>query len=104
MKKSIFRKTFGNSPSIKLIDFFLGSPEFDFSLKEISRETGISWITLNRLIPDFVGMGMLKETRQVGKAKMYILNKSDEVVMELINVEKVLVRKFCENEQISVEA
>ncbi len=100
MEKSIFRKTFGDSPAVRVLDFLLGSPEFDFSLSEISRETGVSWITLNKIWPLFVKMEIVNETRQIGRAKMFMLNRNSEIVNDLIDVERSLVKKFCEDEHI----
>ncbi|RLG69284.1 MAG: hypothetical protein DRO07_02550 [Candidatus Iainarchaeum archaeon] len=43
--ETLFAKTFGNSPFIRMADFFLDNKLFDFSKKEIIEELGMSKTT-----------------------------------------------------------
>ena len=38
--ETLFAKTFGNSPFIRMVDFFLDNKLFDFSKKEIIEKLG----------------------------------------------------------------
>jgi len=99
MDKSVFRMAFGDSPIIKLIDFLIDSPEFDFSMTEISKETGISWITLNKLFPVFEKLGIIMETRQIGRARMYMINKNSPITRYWISIHTAVVDKYYEAEE-----
>lgn len=41
MHKFAFRIVFGDSPIVEVIDFFLGNREFDYSLKDIAKNSDV---------------------------------------------------------------
>jgi len=49
--QTAFVETFGSSPLIRVLDFFLTYREFDYPMSEIVENTGVGWTTLNSLIP-----------------------------------------------------
>jgi len=52
-------------------------------LKTISEATGLSFRTLQRIMPQLVKEGLILKTRTVGKSKMYIINKKSTIVKKL---------------------
>ncbi|MBS3056235.1 MAG: hypothetical protein J4473_02250 [Candidatus Aenigmarchaeota archaeon] len=98
--ESLFVRMLGNSPALRLIDFFIGSPDFDFSMTEISKDTGISWVVLERIIPEFLNAGVIKETRQVGKSKMFMLNEENEISKYLIGMDKIICTNHWDNAEV----
>jgi len=84
MEESLFIQIFGNSPTIKILNHLLIFREFDYSLSDIAKESGVAWSTLNLLWPNLEKNKLVKHTRNVGKAKMYKLNMKNEVVQKLV--------------------
>lgn len=91
--ESLLIKAFGNSPKLRIVDFFLDNKLFDFSKKEVIEETGMSKPTLYKYWDDLTKFGLIKETRKFGKAKLYALNMESPVVQELIEIERRLIEQ-----------
>lgn len=83
-EKSVFIELFGESPQIKILNHLLIFREFDYSLTDIAKESGVAWSTLNLLWPELEKNKLVEHTRNVGKAKMYKLNSENKVVEKLI--------------------
>lgn len=96
--KSSFRIVFGNSPLIKVIDFFLDNQEFDYSLTDIAKNADVGWATLHQFWKDLVNFGFVKKTRQIGRAELYVLNKENPIVKELIKIDLVISKFLLEEE------
>ena len=78
--QSVFLSTFGDSPTLRVMDFLVVNEDFDYSMTDIANSSGVGYSTLklfwNRLEKDRI----VEQTRTVGKAKMYKLNLSNPVV------------------------
>jgi predicted AAA+ superfamily ATPase len=81
--KTILVETFGNSPIIKIIDFFIDNPLFDYSKEELIKDLGISKVTFYKYFSILESNGIVEVTRKVGKAKMYKLNERSEVTKKI---------------------
>jgi DNA-binding transcriptional ArsR family regulator len=104
MNETAFVRVFGKSPIIKLLDFLiLERGLFDYSISELSENTGISWVTADKLIKSFVKTGIVKKTRKVGTADMYALNEENPITQALIGVYNMLSKIMIEGEGIRVE-
>lgn len=77
------RHVFGDRPVPKVIDFLLVHRNWDYPLSTIAEATGVSYRTLQKIVPFLVKRGILKETREVGKAKLYTLNFESPSVKKL---------------------
>jgi len=106
---TIFTEAFGNSPVIKVLDFLIEGRELDYSLTDIAKNSGVGWTTLHRIWDNMLGLRLVKQTRVIGKAKLFRLNMESDVVKKLIKVydallvqetEKTLNKKF--NKRIEV--
>ena len=84
--KSIFVETFGDSPTIRTLDFFLTFGEFDYSKSQVAGETGISRITIEPIWAKLIKDGLIVKTRVVGRAQMYLLDKTNPKVRELLEL------------------
>jgi len=78
--ESIFLGIFGGNPVLKVLDFFMVCEDFDYSMVSIARNSGIGYSTLKLLWPELMGLGIVIQTRAVGKAKLFKLNKENEIV------------------------
>ena len=91
-EKSSFRVVFGDSPIVKVIDFFLDNAEFDYSLTDIAKNADIGWSTLHQFWNDVVKLGIVVKTRRVGKSDLYKLNTQNPAVKQLIKLDWNLIR------------
>ncbi len=93
MVKSKFVQVFGENPFIKVMDVLIESEMADLSKTEIEKISGISRVTLNKIWPVLVKERIIKKTRELGNAKLYILNKSSPVVKKLIELDNTLIKQ-----------
>lgn len=98
--KTAFIETFGESPTTKVLDFFLTFGDFDYSKTQVAKEIEISRITIEPVWSKLIEMGLLERTRLVGRAEMYKLNKSNQMVKELLGLNLKLGTAFA-NEELS---
>jgi len=87
-EQTVFTSVFGNVPAVRLIDFFLieGS-YFDYSLTDIAKNSGVSWRTLHQIMPKLIKSGIVKQTREIGRAKLYTLNKDNLLAKRLLELQ-----------------
>lgn len=94
--KSVFLEVFGDYPLIKVLDFLITFREFDYPLTEIAENSGIAWSTLYEIFPKLVKLGIVKETRQIGRAKLFKLNVDNPISQKLIEMDEKLMKYFME--------
>lgn len=97
-EKSSFRLVFGNTPVVKVIDFFLDNREFDYSLTDIAKNADIGWSTLHKFWNDLVKLGMVVKTRRIGRAELYRLNMESQTVKKLIELDLNISKKMLDVE------
>ncbi len=95
--KSLFLKQFGDTPQLRVLDFFIDNHFFDFPLTEIARESNVSYNSLKLIMPQFVHNGIVYKTRRIGKSNYYKLNMDNILVKNLIKLDWMLVEKSIEN-------
>lgn len=86
-KQSIFVETFGESPLIKVLDFFLTFSSFDYSKSQVAEETGISRVTLDKIWNELIKKNIIIKTRTIGRADMYKLNVTNQRVRVLMDLD-----------------
>lgn len=97
-KNSVFVETFGETPVIKVLDFFLTFDSFDYSKSQVAEETDVSRITLEKIWKELVDRQIIIKTRTIGRAEMYKLNKENPRVKVLIELSFKLASVFAEEE------
>lgn len=88
--KSVFVETFGESPLVKVIDFFLENYLFDYSKSQVAEQIEISRMTIDKIWEGLIKQEFITKTRVVGRAEMYKLNKSNPKVKALIELDMKL--------------
>ena len=73
-KLSTFLKIFGDTPILRVMDFLIIHKEFDYSMKDLAKFSGVGYSTLKLFWPKLEQNKIVIMTREVGKAKMYQLN------------------------------
>lgn len=95
-EESLLIKALGNSPKMRIIDFFLDNTLFDFSKKEIIEGAGLSKTTFYRIWNDLHSLGIVKVSRTFGKTKLYTLNKESPIAQMLLELDLYLTKKHAE--------
>lgn len=100
---SLFIEAFGiKSPILKVLDFFIDNEGFDYSKTEVMEGTDLSRATLFNVWPKLEDLGLLTATRNVGRAKMYKLNKKNPIVKKLMELDDAIseyyAQKYCNPE------
>ena len=82
---SLFLDYVGDNPRMRLLQYLIEGRDFDYTLTDMLN-AGVSWGTLNYLIPKFVELGMVVQTRKIGRATLYKINQNNFVVQNLIKL------------------
>lgn len=83
MQKTLFRNALGDTPTIRILEVFLEGENLDYCLTDIAEQAQVSWTTLHRVWPGLLKTRLVKQTRTIGRAKMYKLNKNSPAVLQL---------------------
>jgi hypothetical protein len=95
-KNSIFVEIFGESPLIKVLDFFLTFPSFDYSKTQVADEVGISRITMEKIWKELIKKEIIVKTRSIGRAELYRLNTENPRVKILMRIGIELASSYFE--------
>ena len=101
--ESILIRTLGDSPKLRIIDFFLDNPLFDFTKKEVIEALGMSKQTFYKYFPDLEKYGIVTVTRRIGRAKLYRINPKHPLVKMLREYEKKISLQIAEGESVAVK-
>src|SRR3989344_3041339 len=93
MEKTIFTKTVGNTPRIKVLEFLIEGRELDYSLSDIAEGSEIGRTTLFRIWHDFEKLKLVKQTRTIGNAKLFRLNKENSFIKQLVKLFDTLIKE-----------
>ena len=96
-KKSLFIELFGDSPTIRILDFLLTERELDFSISDMARNAGIGRATLYRIWVQLIKNKIIIPTRTIGKSKLYKLNIINPKIKKLIEIDDMLILEELRN-------
>jgi len=96
--QSLLLKTLGDSPKLRIIDFFLDNPLFDFTKKEVIEALGMSKQTFYKYFTDIEEYGLVSISRKIGKASLYKINLENPMVKMLKEYEIQLSLQIAEQE------
>lgn len=96
--ESVVIKTLGNSPKLRIVDFFLDNPMFDFTKKEVIEALGMSKQTFYKYFPELEEYEIVKVSRRIGRAKLYRVNLEHPLVSMLREYEKKVSLQMAEKE------
>jgi len=96
--ESLFLKFLGNTPQLRLIDFFMDNPLLDFTKKEIMEHTGMAKRTFYEYFPIIEKQDIVKIARKIGRAKLYKINKNSDIVKKLRTIERILSMSYLDKE------
>jgi predicted transcriptional regulator len=87
---SIFIKTFGDYPALRIIDFLIESSMFDYPITEIAKNSDVHFQTFQKIWPKFVKNNFVVKTRKLGNSYLYKINKDSPIMQKLIELDKFL--------------
>ena len=91
--KSLFLEYFGDTPQLRVLDFFIDNHFFDFPIVEIARGSNVSYNSLVSFFPSWIERKIVIETRKIGKANYYKLNLNNSFIKNLIKLDWNLAKK-----------
>lgn len=94
--ETLLLKYLGSSPVLRIIDFFLDNPLFDYSKNDIVKNLEMGRVTFFKYWRELEKSGAVKVTRRIGRATMYKLDRENEVVKHLIKLDMALARRAME--------
>lgn len=97
---TILVQVFGSSPETKIISFFMDFPLSDFMQKEVCEATGLNPRTVSDRLSKLKELGIIKDTRKVGKATFYRLYSDAHVVEKIYDLIKTVSMDMALQEQV----
>jgi hypothetical protein len=91
-QENTFIEYFGNTPFIKVLDFLIVGRDFDYSLTEIAKGAQVGWTAFSKVWRVFVEKGIVKHTRDIGKARLHKINTDNPLVHKLIKVHWEIIK------------
>ncbi len=93
---------------MRILQYLIEGKDFDYTLTDMLN-AGVSWGTLNTLMPKLLELGIIIKTRKIGRATLYKINQNNIAVKELIKLyDNLILKKLSQLEQpkkkIEVEA
>ena len=89
--KSLFIGFMGDSPMIRVLDYLLTERELDFSITDMAENAGIGRATLYRIWDGLMKNEIIVHTREIGKAKLFKLNKNNPKIKKLMEMYDMLI-------------
>jgi biotin operon repressor len=96
--ETLLLKYLGNSPTLRIIDFFLDNPLSDYSKNEIASNLAMSRVTFFKYWKELEKSGALIVTRKIGRATLYKLDRTNEIVKQLITLDMTISKKAMEKQ------
>jgi len=93
MENSVFIRTFGNYPLVRIIDFLIYSRDFDYPITELAKNANVNFQTLKKIWKSLEDNGLVKKTRILGGAQLFKINTENPVVQKIIELNNVLCWK-----------
>jgi len=96
MEETLLIRCLGNSPTLRIIDFFLDNRLFDYTKNEVIKNLKMGRVTFFKYWKELEKLGAVKVTRKIGKSKLYKLNEEDEIVQKLMLLDSTLCKRAME--------
>ncbi len=92
----------GDSPRMRILQYLIEGRDFDYTITDLLH-AGVSWGTLNQLVPRLVELGIVVKTRKIGRATLYKINRQQEVSQQLIILYDKLILQQVQNKEREVQ-
>ena len=79
---------------MRILQYLIEGRDFACTLTDLLN-AGVSWGTLNTLIPKLLELGIVEKTRKIGRATLYKINQKNFAVKQLIELyDNLLLEKL----------
>jgi Fe2+ or Zn2+ uptake regulation protein len=75
---------------LKVLDFLIDNEAFDHSKTDVAKGAGISRATLFNIWHILEENGIVVETREAGRAKMFKLNKANPIIKKFMELDDAI--------------
>ena len=93
------QRVFGDTGVARILDFLTVYREFDYSMADVAKNSGLGKMTVARAWPTLQRYGLVRETRREGKARMYKMNETkvaklvEQLALQVASVDADLLAK-----------
>lgn len=84
-EESLFLDYVGDSPRMRILQYLIEGRELDYTLTDMLN-AGVSWGTLNSLVPKLAELSIIVKTRKIGRATLYKINPGNIAVKQLVGL------------------
>lgn len=84
-EESVFLEHVGDNPRMRVLQYLIEGRDFDYTLTDMIN-AGVSWGTLNQLLPKLLELDIVVKTRKIGRATLYKINKNNRTAKQLIDL------------------
>jgi Fe2+ or Zn2+ uptake regulation protein len=101
----LLTEIFGSSPRVRVIDLLISHPGTEYTKTDIANYSGIARSTLYDFLEELEEYGLLKKSKKVGNAQLYMVNMDSEVTKLIsafqLSLAEIEIKKQLENEEKS---
>jgi transcription initiation factor IIE alpha subunit len=90
MESSLFVKYLGDSPFVRVLDFLIENDAWDYSVQDISDNTGVARNTVGKILQRMAKLKMIVQTRSIGRAVLFKINTTNPVIKKVISFDREL--------------
>lgn len=83
--ESLFLDYVGDNPRMRILEYLIEGRDFDYTLTDMLN-AGVSWGTLNTIVPNLLKLGIVIKTRKIGRATLYKINRENIFAKNLIGL------------------
>lgn len=87
---SLFVRYMGDSPFVRVLDFLIENEVWDYSVQDISDNTGVARNTVGKILEQMAGLKMVIQTRTIGRAILFKINTQNPVIKKVIAFDREL--------------
>ena len=101
MLESNLIKFFGNNPFTRILDTLIDNIGEDYTKKEIQELAGISKGAFFAHWPKLEELNLVKVTREIGKTKLFTLNKNSKLVKDILKFEMRMIEETMPKKEVA---
>lgn len=91
-QESIFAEYFGDTPTVRILNFLILEKDFDYSMTDIAEGSNVGWTSLTRAWKQLEKRKAIVHTRDIGRAKLFKLNTQDSTIQKLIRLHWEIIK------------
>ena len=93
MQESNLIKFFGDNPFTRILDALIDNIGEDYTKKELQELAGISKGAFFQHWPKLEELSLVKVTREIGKTRLFTLNKNSKLVKDMLKFEMRMIEE-----------